>query len=1025
MSIVALRALGIFLALLSALIVWLLLHGRLAGLWARLVWLMRNRYCLILALAPPIFAVLGLYGPARSLLHGILILRDSPVAFFNLYAFDLFNITCLSLATVGVGFSQMRIIALHGNARLGSAESLLDSTPGNKLLNNEDKGSTTSDQPALSGANVSEQVMDPLEAGWSLYRILCWLILGLVLPVICAAVCNQEKIPARFPTSTSIGAISAAIVASCAMILILSLMSRWLLGLTGCGVLPFEPTWGKQGPPGWLKSTSDWFFARPRTGLAWWLDGPGYTDEHGRLRPGHAQMFLVAMTSILVFVCWYARSLNSDWQSYTWPACFYVVLLVFTVGMQMAHIAFWIDRFGVPPSVIAIAWMALVYRTGHADHFVDVYKLDEKPQDRPLNQIENEKAFDKRRKAQSAHPTAAMQAASAPIAVDSDADQSMLARVLKRTSADDPHETAEPIQFAKVFEKWKFPQGPDGKRTLVVVTASGGGIQAAAWAAQALVGLDELYEGFSESVGLISSVSGGSVGSLFYIAHRGPRRNSDELPSMKFSDAQRDLIVRCSNESSLEAVSWGVAFPDFVRSVFPALAPHAQDRGWALESAWWNRMGRGWQDRSLMQEIRIRDLCQPIVEGTMPAVVFNATTVETGQRVLISPVRMLQQKDESAATKYNEVAQPIDFIDFYRAPGLEPNPRLSTAVRLSASFSYVSPVARPFPESESKLKTALLAQPPLPKESPAKRNERIRNTAARTRLHFCDGGYADNSGVVTAVRAVQELLSYFDLPHKKAPFDRVLIVRIEPFPVDQLKVAQNNTGFSSALFGPSTALQATRVSTQAERGGLEVALLREARREQEAARKSQYQIKFLMAERNAEAVREWVKEQAKFASPDLANLMDDRRLKIATAVSPVIPSSKNNKGFPSDRLENDNVWEKIEKFQQQLERDDPKISKALEADLTLLKTEVGNAKENKQKSEENPISVESVTFRFQRVGDAPTADDRPPLSWSLSPIEKKRIYDVWEETKTSKIREESDSLGPVEISRFFKPRAKP
>jgi hypothetical protein len=53
---------------------------------------------------------------------------------------------------------------------------------------------------------------------------------------------------------------------------------------------------------------------------------------------------------------------------------------------------------------------------------------------------------------------------------------------------------------------------------LIVVAADGGGIQASAWAATALTGIQERWPEFRQSVRLISGVSGGSVGTMFFVA---------------------------------------------------------------------------------------------------------------------------------------------------------------------------------------------------------------------------------------------------------------------------------------------------------------------------------------------------------------------------------------------------------------------------------------------------------------------------------------------------------------------------
>jgi len=55
-------------------------------------------------------------------------------------------------------------------------------------------------------------------------------------------------------------------------------------------------------------------------------------------------------------------------------------------------------------------------------------------------------------------------------------------------------------------------------RSLIIVCASGGGIQAAGWTTIVLTGLQtSLGKKFTKAIGLISSVSGGSVGTMYYL----------------------------------------------------------------------------------------------------------------------------------------------------------------------------------------------------------------------------------------------------------------------------------------------------------------------------------------------------------------------------------------------------------------------------------------------------------------------------------------------------------------------------
>jgi hypothetical protein len=131
-----------------------------------------------------------------------------------------------------------------------------------------------------------------------------------------------------------------------------------------------------------------------------------------------------------------------------------------------------------------------------------------------------------------------------------------------------------------------------------------------------------------------------------------------------------------------------------------------------------------------------------------------------------------------------------------------------TAARLSATFSYVSPICRPIHEGVSYAK-----------------------------VPFADGGYAENEGILTVLQAINQLLSYYDAAHAP-PFERILVVRILPFeiaaaslrssfeeinPVLEHQVAEG--AWRRALTGPLELLAQVRTSSQTERGEWEAVQL--------------------------------------------------------------------------------------------------------------------------------------------------------------------------------------------------------
>ena len=234
---------------------------------------------------------------------------------------------------------------------------------------------------------------------------------------------------------------------------------------------------------------------------------------------------------------------------------------------------------------------------------------------------------------------------------------------------------------------------------LTVVAIDGGGIQAAAWSARALTGIYEQWPDFQRSVRFISAVSGGSVGAMYFVEALGRERTEADALSRVRAMAER---------SSLSEVAWGLAYPDLWRTLLPIprWLRFEKDRGWALQHAW----VRGWTgaDRGLASWL------DGVREGWRPAVAFNATDVEGGRRFISGTFDV---PDTWKSVRSHVTTYPGRDIE------------IATAARLSATFPYVTPVAAAWPEDD-----------------------------VDWRGHVADGAYYDNSGVVTAVQFLDEVL---------------------------------------------------------------------------------------------------------------------------------------------------------------------------------------------------------------------------------------------------------------------------
>jgi hypothetical protein len=270
------------------------------------------------------------------------------------------------------------------------------------------------------------------------------------------------------------------------------------------------------------------------------------------------------------------------------------------------------------------------------------------------------------------------------------------------------------------FDKDKKPTCNNKEdKYLVVVAASGGGIQASGWMTQVLAGLQDetsgIGEDFTKAIGLISSASGGSVGSMFYLnqfengvlVNQSLKKDENELSKNKYALSK---IVKNATDDWLNSVGWGLAFPDLFRVIglpcIPKLffnelggdekqGPYV-DRGYALEKNWEKTLTVGGKKPPTLDERR-----EQILKGEIPIPVYNTTLVENGRPFFVSPMKfvpgiMADYANESSGKTIDNTA--LDFKTLYNNCGTNGDQpcdlALTTAARLSASFPYVTPMAR-------------------------------------------------------------------------------------------------------------------------------------------------------------------------------------------------------------------------------------------------------------------------------------------------------------------------------------------
>jgi hypothetical protein len=303
--------------------------------------------------------------------------------------------------------------------------------------------------------------------GWP--WLIAWFIFGALLPVLCVYFSRRDEILVWALVGDGLVIATSALVA----LFILAgagFIARLVLGEGGtiAEVFPWQSRrWGSAA----TKSVR-----RPSrlAALLNMIGAKGYvapmeneargevTASNYQIAPGHRELAALAFVVGVSYLVGYWLVGLVGPENAPLPVVAYAVVIFLFLGLLLGAFAFLLDYFRLPvPIVILIAYM-FTRQVYLIDHFFEI-----KPPQKPF----------------------------------------------------EPPTINEFLDGIGKPESHPIPEGRHGK-TLVIINAAGGGIQANAWTVRVLTGLHERYGArFTHSVTVVSSVSGGSVGTLHYLAN--------------------------------------------------------------------------------------------------------------------------------------------------------------------------------------------------------------------------------------------------------------------------------------------------------------------------------------------------------------------------------------------------------------------------------------------------------------------------------------------------------------------------
>lgn len=234
-----------------------------------------------------------------------------------------------------------------------------------------------------------------------------------------------------------------------------------------------------------------------------------------------------------------------------------------------------------------------------------------------------------------------------------------------------------------ILDNWKAKFPADSLPKLVIVSASGGGQRAALWTFTVLQKLHEITGGqVTRQSMLYTGASGGVLGEAFF--RELYLRSQSDSQVIPIDSKYRDQI----SADNLNPIIFSLLVNDLLlrnQKFEVGGKEYLKDRGFAFENQL-NRNTEGIMDKTL------NDYRVPEQLAQIPLLPVTSLVTNDGRKLIISPHSMsFFGSSLEGLSLENEKRQAIDFQRFFirHDPG---NLRFLTALRMSASFPFISPV---------------------------------------------------------------------------------------------------------------------------------------------------------------------------------------------------------------------------------------------------------------------------------------------------------------------------------------------